>query len=203
MLRFLLADHLWLAGHAMLLFVVGLFVSWPVVHYRVRAVEALPLWIVRRVLQLFGASPSIGRMALVIGCFNSLAIFIYMASGFISPLLPKLFGIWTGLNVGIVAAGGRRQESRLLEHGPQPGQWVPPRSLVGACGLVVLALELPCFWFAIGMGISLGHAVAGGADHLAALALRARAYACAIVPALFLSALAESVAIRGASAAEP
>ena len=198
MLTFVLRDHFRLALHAALLFAAGLFASWPVVHYRLRAVSWLPMAVLRMIVRAFGASPSVARMAAVIGCFNTAAIFLYMASG-VHPLLPKAFGVWTGLNVGVVMGMGRGVE--LMGRGAaRQGQWVPSRPLTAACGLLVMALELPSFWFSIAMGISMGQAVAGGGQpYWQAVAERAAVYAAVIVPTLLVSAAAEAVAIRGLS----
>ncbi|MHC4592436.1 MAG: stage II sporulation protein M [Planctomycetota bacterium] len=200
MIDFILRDHLRLAVHAALLFAVGLFASWPIVHYRLKAPARLPLAVFRLVLKLLGQSPSLARIACVIFCFNTVAMFVYMASGF-HPLLPKVFGIWTGLNIGIIM-GIAREERELLEAGlPSAGQWRPSGSLAALCGLLVLVLELPCFWFSIGMGIKMGHDVQSGAlPYPEALARRALAYAVVIVPLLLLSAMAEAIAIRGSAA---
>lgn len=200
MVDFIFRQHSRLAVHAALLFAVGLFASWPIVHYRLKALARLPLVVFRFVIKLLGRSPSIARMACVIFCFNTLAMFAYMASGF-HPLLPKVFGIWTGLNIGIIM-GMAREERELLEAGlPSAGQWRPAGGLATLCGLLVLVLELPCFWFAIGMGIGMGHEVQSGAlPYRDALAPRALAYAVFIVPLLLLSAIAEAIAIRGSGA---
>lgn len=199
MFEFVLRDHFRLAVHAALLFAAGLFASWPVVHYRIEAAARWPLAVFRLVLGLIGPSPSIARMSCVIFCFNSVAIFVYMASGF-HPLLPKVFGIWTGLNIGIIL-GMARHEEEMLEAGRRsPTQWAPRPGLTAASGLLVLLVELPCFWFAIAMGIGMGHGVQSGAEvYLDALMLRARAYITVIVPLLLLSAVAEAIAIRGSA----
>ena len=202
MVEFVFRDHLRLAGHAALLFAAGLFAAWPIVHYRLRGPARLPLAIFRLVLGLMGRSPSIARMAAVIFCFNTSAIFLYMSTGF-HPLLPKVLCVWTGLNVGLIAGAARLGESR----GPgRPGadQWTPPRGLTLLCGLLVLLLELPAFWFSIAMGISMGHAVqSGGSPYLGALAVRAGAYFALVAPALLVSALAEAVAVRGSAGRAP
>jgi len=198
--KFVFADHLRLALDAMLLFVVGLFLAWPVVHYRVRAVARLPLAVFRMVLRFLGPSPSLSRLVGLIFGFNATALFVYMASGF-HHLLPMVFGIWTGMNVGIIMAMGGSEPHLTPQARVSPGQWVPPAGLAVVCAPLVLALELPCFWFAIAMGISMGHQVeAGRTAYAQALALRAQAYAAVIAPLLFLSAVAEAVAIRGSLA---
>ncbi len=201
MLDFVFRAHLRLAFHAALLFAVGVFLSWAVVHYRLRIVAWPAVQAFRLIMRLIGRSPSLLRMAGAIFAFNVTVMFIYMASGF-HPFLPKLFGIWTGMNVGIGLSLAR--ETRIEERArPKGRQWRPPRLLAEACGVTVLVLELPCFWYAVAMGISMGHAVQMGAEpYVSALGVRATAYGEVIAPLLLCSAMAEAIAIRG-SAAEP
>lgn len=201
MLEFVFRDHLRLALDAALLFAVGLFVSYPVVRWRLRGVAAVPLALYRLVVRLIGPSPSIARTAGVIWAFNSVVIFIDMASGF-HPLMPKLLCIWTGLNVG-VTLGFAPREAMPLAGPEQPGRWTPPPPLARACGVLVLVLELPSFFYAVAMGINMGWLVQRGElAYLPALSVRARAYAAVIVPMLLVSAVAEAVAIRGMGSAQ-
>lgn len=199
MFSFVFRQHLRLAIDAAILFVVGLFVSWPVVYYRVRTIARPPIAVFRFVLRLIGPAPSLPRLTAVVFCFNAGVIFVYMASGF-HPLLPKVFAIWTGMNIGIVIGLGH--EEGLAEPSPPPaGQWRPSLRLAAGCGLLVLLLELPAFWLSIAMGLTMGHAVQiGGATYAGALAERTAAYATVILPMLLASAVAEAVAIRGAAA---
>jgi len=200
MLDFVFRDHLRLALDAALLFGVGLFAAYPVVRYRLRAPAAVPLAALRLVARLMGRSPGLVRMAAVIWAFNSVVMFLDMASGF-HPMLPKVLGMWTGLNVGIMIGLAPREKVFLPPQRPAAGQWVPSPPLAGSCALLVLLLELPCFFFAVAMGLSMGHAVqSGAAGYAAALSVRARAYFSVIVPVLLASALAEAGAIRGAAA---
>lgn len=196
-LRFIFTEHQKPALYAAVLFAVGLFLSWPVIHFRMRALAALPLAVFRGVLRSLGPAPSIAGMAAVIFGFNAVVIFVDMALGF-HPLLPKVLCIWTGMNVGIVAGMG--DEAGLAYPRPAAdGRWRPPRPLVWACAVAVLLLELPCFWLSIAMGITLGHAVqSSDSTYSAALAVRAQAYWTVIAPLLACSALAEAVAVRGA-----
>ncbi len=201
MLEFLLRRHWRPALDALLLFVVGLFVSWPVVRYRLRALTWPPRAVFRFILRLMGRSPGIPRVGGVIFAYNATAIFIYMAAGF-HPLVPKILGIWVGMNVGIVTLTMRQEGEAVEAFRPEPDQWRPPAVLSVPCGLVVLLLELPCFWFAIAMGISMGHRVqAGDASYFSALAMRAKVYLSLLVPALLVSGMAEAVAVRGSAAA--
>jgi hypothetical protein len=196
MLGFLFREHVSLALDAGLLFAVGLFASYPVVRYRWRAVAAPPLALFRLVVRLLGPAPSIARMALVIWAFNSIIVFIDMASGF-HPLLPKLLCVWTGLNVGVML-GMAPQELELQLASVRPGSWVPPPALARVCTVLLLVLELPCFFYAVAMGISMGLLVQSSAlSYLPGLAVRGRAYVTLLVPILLVSALAEAIAVRG------
>ena len=196
-LEYIFVHHFWAGVDGALLFVVGVFLAFPVIRYDLKAVQWLPARIFHGVMRLIGRRPSIARMTAVIWMFNSTAIFIYMSSG-IHPLLPKIFGIWTGLNVAIVGATAREESGEYADFGRAgPDQWQPPRALALVCAAAVLVLELPCFWFAIGMGMVLGNLLQAGPDaYLPTLAPRAAAYLQAIVPILLVSALAESIAIR-------
>jgi len=196
-IRFVVVEHFRLALDAMLLFAVGLFLAWPAVRYNLRWVLALPIWVLRNVVRVMGPQPSLVRTAGVIFSFNAVAIFIYMASGYWA-LLPKVFGIWTGMNVAIMAAIAGQGTGSIRFFVPSGTQWVPPRGMGAACGLIVIMLELPCFWYAVAMGMSLGSRSEGGMPaYLAELKIRSLAYCKLIVPLLLVSAAAEAVAIRG------
>jgi len=202
LLQFVVVRHWRLALGAAALFASGLLASVPVGLCRIRAVEWLPLKALRLVLKLMGPRPALWRMAALIWAFNSAAIFLYMASGF-HPAPPMIFAAWTGLNVGLVlAASRRRDEGSAWELGRPLGGWVPPAWLALACGALVVVLELPCFWYAIAMGISMGRGVMNGLGYLDLLAPRALAYAAFIVPSLLVSAAAEAVAVRAGLTAE-
>jgi hypothetical protein len=194
---FLLVRHATLAMHAALLFAAGVFAGIPVIWFNVKPLQWLPVQVFRLVSRLMGRAPGILRMTLVIWLFNSAAMFVYMASG-VHPMLVKVVGIWVGMNVVVAAvAGGREEETmRALASWPEE-RWRPSAQLGWACGGVVLVLELPAFWYAIAMGLSLSHEVqSGAARYLDALSSRAAAYLALIVPALLVSALCESLALR-------
>jgi len=183
--------------HAALLFCVGLFAAAPVVRFRMRTVAWPALVVFRLILRLAGTSPGIVRLAAVIFGFNAPAMFLYMASGF-HPMLPKIFGIWTGMNIAAVSAFVTRGIEPLPPMLRTEAQWAPPSHLTSACSLLVLGLELPCFWLAIAMGMGMGNEVLGGTSYAAALAPRAVAYCALVVPTLLVSAIAEAIAVRGA-----
>ncbi len=199
MVEFVFGKHVGLAVDSMLLFVVGVFVAWPVVRYRIRPVMRPPVALFHAVIRLLGSSPTMLRMTLTIFLFNLCAMFVYMASG-VHPILPKILGIWTGLNIAIILTTGRHGKQPVYLEEPAPGSWVPWPGLAVACAPLVPLIELPCFWLTIAMGISMGHAVQAGAPYGEALAVRAVAYLAVIAPLLLISALAESVAIRGSAA---
>jgi len=198
MFHFVVVRHFRLAVHALLLFVVGLLLAWPVIRYRLRSIVRPAEAILRVVARLMGPSPGIPRMTAVIFGYNVTAIFIYMASGF-HPLLPEVFSIWTGLNIAVLMGMVQRDGEIMGAFRHTSGQWTPPPRVTGVCGLLVLLLELPCFWYSIALGISLGHAVEGGQGYVTALAVRAQAYVGVVAPVLLASAISEAVAIRGSS----
>ena len=194
----MLVKHSRLALHAALIFAAGLFAAWPVVRFRLHGVAWLPRQTMRFVTALMGRGPSIFRMTLVIFLFNSAVMFVQMVSGF-HPFVPKLFGLWTGLNVGIMTFMTSPTALPSLSTLPKHG-WVPPANVTVLGGFLVLALELPCYWFTLAMGMTLGHEVQAGAFYTMAFTERARAYALIIVPVLLVSAAAEAVSIRGSVA---
>ena len=156
MLDFVFHRHLRLALDAALLFAVGAFAAWAVVRYRLTAFVRLPFAIYDFVLRLMGPAPSLLRLGAVIFGFNTIAMFLYMATGF-HPMVPKIIGIWTGMNVTMLGLLAGRGEGALPQPNPfvVPGQWVPPWGAAFAAGLVVLAVEIPCFCFSIAMGVVL------------------------------------------------
>ena len=213
----LLREHLSLGVIAALLFAAGLGTSVPAVRRDVRWLTAFPLWIIRRVMRLIGPSFPPVRVFLVIFCFNSVAIFLYMASG-VLIVLPAAIAFLTGVNIGVILlkAGDVELPSgeRPLVDGMAADLEVDAGPLVGLCSLAVIVIELPCFWISVGMGIGLAHELTRAGQYTfvgmgSALAPRVAAYVCIIIPALFLSALAETAAIRGhvggeaASTADP
>lgn len=204
MIEYVLVGHLRPALHAAILFAVGLLIAVPVTRYRLTFLAWPALQVLRLVMWLMGERPSLLRVAAIIWLFNSDAMLIYMASGF-HPMLPKVFALWTGLNIGVVMARMSADDDSVFGGLGQvaPGQWLPPKGLALGCGVLVLMLELPCFWYALGMGMSMGWQVQAGGGYLASLGPRATAYLCLIVPTLLVSAIAESIAIRAAAGSAP
>jgi len=198
-IAFVLAQHFWPACEAALLFLLGALLAWPLLKTAPGLLSWFPRLVLGLVRKLIGARPGIGRMTVVIWGFNGTAMFLYMAAGF-RPWLPEAVAVLTGFNIAAVmlwTAGG----GEILEEPAAGDGWVPGKALAGLCGLTVLLLELPCFWYAVGMGIRLGREVASGSvPYGQGLCIRAQAYAVVILPALLVSALCEAVAIRGMQA---
>jgi uncharacterized membrane protein SpoIIM required for sporulation len=201
----LLGEHVGLGGIAALLFVAGLGTSGAVVRNDVRWLMAMPMWIVRRVMGFIAPEFPPVRVFLVIFLFNSIAIFLYMGSG-VLIVVPAAVAFLTGLNIGVIVL---RSREIGMPSGAEPSDSTDPAEVppwVGVCGMAVVALELPCFWLSMAMGIRMGQALSRSytAAHLGELFVpRATAYLAVIVPVLFISALAETAAIRGQINARP
>jgi len=127
-------------------------------------------------------------------------------------VVPAAVAFLTGMNIGVIVLkapelelpGGERPLAGALD--PSEAREVAP--WVSLCSLAVLILELPSFWISVGMGIGLGRELsrAGGytLENMGLhVGLRLTAYWMIIVPALFLSAVAETAAIRGHVSAKP
>jgi hypothetical protein len=198
--RFIFLEHSGSACLAALLFLLGGLLALPVRKGRTPALTWLPRRLLRMIRVLLGEQPGFRRMFLVIFGFNSIAIFCYMASG-IRPWVPALISLLTGYNIAAILflAG---EDMGFDTGAPVPGSlWVPGGLATGICGLAVLLIELPCFWYSIGMGIRLGReVVAGRTDYAQGLVVRGHVYVRVMIPLLLISALCEATAIRGMSA---
>lgn len=206
----IIGRHWRLAFAAAAIFGAGFMLSFVAVRRQVTPLIRFSLWILNFFIRRLGPDPALSRAAAFIFCFNSIAIFLYMASGVV-PYLPLTIDLVTGLNVGIIVqmAGSPEAEPALLP-GPAEEQFdeegpLPSSSLMAlGCGMLVLMLELPAFWFAIALGISIAQPNAAGLPAeqglLAAVQLRAFIYLRAVMPILALSAIAEAIAIRSTSA---
>lgn len=222
-----LSDQTGFAIQGMAAFVAGAASAWIVIHWEIEALQRFPLWVLKWVTRLIGRDPNMVRLFVVICGFNSVAMFLYMSTG-VWVVLPALVCFLTGMNLAIIFVRGR--PAPLAE--PPDGEEVPAaddaadglglgegvrlKVLPLLCGLLVLVLELPAFWYSIGMGISLGHVLR---DHYSlaeilffsynspgigrAFAQRGAAYLHIIVPVLAVSALAEAYSVSEASKMVP
>jgi hypothetical protein len=197
LIEFMFIRHFGQAWIAALLSMGGVLLSYPVIKWDIKGLQAVPLWIFRTVLKLLGDQPGLVRMSMVIFCFNSAAMFLYMATG-VHALIPELIAACTGFNIAVILFK-TRERNEFSELGvPGSAHWHPGRSLTRLCGLMVIVLELPCFWYSIAMGMSLGSEIhAHQITYVQGMAVRGQAYGTFFVPMLFLSALCESLAVRG------
>lgn len=204
------------ALYGMIAFILGAASAWIVIHWEVEPLERFALWLLKCVTWLVGQRPTMLRLFVIIWGFNSAAMFVYMCTG-VWVVMPALVCFLTGMNLAIIFVRGPTVEGATLMAGPAAGITGVedgPALSVGPllCGLLVVLLELPAFWYSIGMGISLGHFVQehfsladiilfrlSSPDFNDALSQRATAYLQVIVPVLCVSALAEAYAVREAS----
>jgi len=200
---FVFVDHFGLACGAALLFLVGVLLAFPVVKYGSPRLTWLPLTLFRMVRRLLGTNPGMTRLWSLIFGFNGTVMLLYMASG-VHPGIPAAISILTGYNIAVIlllAGESEDSDGLALSHasGWKPGKWV-----AGICGLAVLLLELPCFWYSIAMGIRLGQEiVACRTSYVEGIAVLLHAYVLLILPILLVSAVCEAIAIRGMSASPP
>lgn len=199
-LSFVLVEHFGLACGAALLFLLGMLLALPAVRRGWASLTRLPLILFGMVRRLLGANPGMVRLASVIFGFNATAMLVYMASG-VHPAIPAAVSMATGYNIAVILLlAGQREDLDPVAIRPSAARWMPARWVAGLCGLAVVLIELPCFWYAVAMGISLGQEiVAGRTSYADGVAVRLQAYAILIVPALLASAVCEAIAIRGMS----
>jgi hypothetical protein len=196
---FLFIDHFVPAGKAALCFFAGALAVIPVVKLNRSACEIASSWLLRTLSKLFGRHPGPLRTVLTIFLFNGTAIFVYMSLG-INPIVPKLIAVLTGFTIALCFSLPRHLEGMIEFPIRRADDWVPAPFLTIACGIATALLELPCFFFSIGMGITLGKEVMSHqTTYLSGLETRAMVYASIVLPLLFLSAICETIAIRGAA----
>jgi len=186
-----LTLHLRPAAYAALVFTLGLLSSITVVKYRIEVLLAFPRWLSQKLPRMLSLSAL--PMLLIIFGFNSTAILLYMLTGAAHYLAPVFIAFMTGTHIGIIsilAMGASAAPPAAQEQG------MARRRFALLCGLLTGLLELPCFWLAIGMGMTLG-GFGAPVDDLAAMALvRLSVYARMIAPVLFLSAAIETIGIK-------
>lgn len=221
-------EHLdFLVGHwpgaagAAAAFLLGAVAARLVVAYDLRFFMATPLWFLRHVAAFLKRNPSVLGLAAFIFAFNGTAMFVYMLFGLI-PYMPAVIAFLTGMNVAVAAlksgefmgdvplgleAGETANDAVPDGEGPDdpadapPPAAVEPNPLAILASVLVLALELPCFWFAISMGAGMARegywlGTLFQADHLADFRMRALTYVLVILPVLAVSALAEGYAVK-------
>ena len=105
--------------------------------------------------------------------------------------MPAVLAFATALNVALASWFAQR-EIRLDGVRRQP-----LGSLARVCGIVTFLLELPCFWYAIAIGLRMKASIPGlwRGEGSGDIWLRVRAYVIVILPLLAVSALAEAYAV--------
>jgi predicted small integral membrane protein len=185
-----LLHHTLHAGAAAVLFAAGMACATPVYQRRMERLLSFPRWVARVLRQLRERKPSVPALGLFIFAFNGVAMLVYMLLGTV-PGLAALISFFTGLNVILIGLLAREIPSD--DAAPRRA---PPIS-VRLCGLLTLLLELPCFWYTMGMTFWMTpglFAMWRSADW-SPLAERVTAYLTVILPILFVSAMAEAYAV--------
>lgn len=187
----LVGAHVFGTGYASLVFTLGFFSSLTVVKYRIEPLMVFPRWVARKIQRLV-LLPS-PLLFLVIFGFNGLAICAYMLTGLLHYAVPAMIAFLTGTNLGVVLFLG----TTTIPGGPVQARGPGRRQFWAVvCGLVTALLELPAFWIAIAMGMTLG-GFGGPVDDLRSAALaRLSAYVRLIAPVLMVSAAVETLGIR-------
>jgi hypothetical protein len=200
---FVWVDHFGLACGAALLFLAGSLIAFPVVRRGSPGLTWLPLVLFRLVRRMLGSAPGMGRLAAIIFGFNGTAMLLYMASG-VHPGIPAAISILTGYNIAVILLiAGESENLEGLAPSPAFG-WRPGKWVAGICGLAVLLLELPCFWYSIAMGIRLGQEIVNGhTSYMQGIPIRVHAYLVLVLPVLFVSAVCEAIAIKGMRGGPP
>ena len=135
--------------------------------------------------------PSVPALGLFIFAFNGVAMLVYMLLGII-PGLAAVISFFTGLNIILIGLLAREFPS----DDAAPRVRAPPIS-VRICGLLTLLLELPCFWYTMGMTLWMkpGLLAMWRSADWSPIAQRVAAYLTIILPILFVSAMVEAYAV--------
>jgi hypothetical protein len=187
--RFLL-QRMPYACLAALLFLAGAACATPVYRRRMEWLISFPRWVALRLRGIREKKPSAPALGLFIFAFNGVAMLVYMLLGII-PGVAALITFLTGLNVILIGLIAREFPSDE----PAPRR-APPLS-VRICGLLTLLLELPCFWFTMGMTLWPKPAIFDmlHSGDFSEIRTRIIAYVTIILPILFVSAMVEAYAV--------
>jgi hypothetical protein len=194
-----LLHHTLHACAAATLFAAGMACATPVYRRRTEWLLSFPRWVALKLRWLREKKPSVPALGLFIFAFNGVAMPVYMLLGII-PGLAAFITFLTGLNVILIGLLAREIPSddapRLFEPEPQSQRRAPPIS-VRICGLLTLFLELPCFWYTMGMTLRMrpGLLAMWQSADWSPIAQRITAYLTIILPILFVSAMVEAYAV--------
>ncbi|MFP4175144.1 MAG: stage II sporulation protein M [Halobacteriales archaeon] len=161
-----------------LLFALGYVVSYPVVVYDISLLTWYPLLVWRRVRALVSPDDPWHRLFVFLFVFNSFSLLLNFVGG-ILVVLPPVFALFLGLNVGVIA----------VEEG-------------GVAGLAVTVvnpvawLELPAAWISLAIGFQLARTVVSQGPVISVFAELAHVYVFVVLPLLLAAALLEATLIR-------
>ncbi|MBN1653941.1 MAG: stage II sporulation protein M [Deltaproteobacteria bacterium] len=199
--EYLFVDHFLSACVAALYFLFGAVAVLPMMRFNREGCRQAAEWILRALARLFGPKPGLLRIAFTIFLYNGAVMFLYMSLG-VHPLLPKLVAVLTGFVLALCFSLPQEAQGLLGFSSVGPSDWVPAPRLAILCGAATVLIELPCFFYSIAMGITLGQDLIGGnPGYLSGLITRAEVYLIVVLPLLLLSAVCETVAIRGSARA--
>jgi hypothetical protein len=195
--RFVLHHGLY-AGAAAVLFAAGMACATPVYQRRMERLLSFPRWVALKLRAIRDQKPSVPALGLFIFAFNGVAMLVYMLLGIV-PGLAALISFFTGLNIILIGLLAREMASD--DAGPRR---TPPIS-VRICGLLTLLLELPSFWFTMGLTLRMkpGLMEMWRSADWTPIGQRVEAYLTIILPILFVSAMAEAYEYRISIPARP
>lgn len=166
---------------SILLFSIGYAMAPMVYHKDIRLLTAYPLWMTKKLERWTKKKWNPGLIFIFIFSANLLSLYLSFVSGTV-PLLPIVFTIWTGLNIGIITfhtLKGRFYYAALLNP--------------------VALLELPAAFIAFSAALQL-NLTRLQLDLFAIPSMEFSVYsslfAATVIPLLFLAGILETVLIR-------
>jgi hypothetical protein len=196
-IAYLFIDHFLSACKAALYFLLGALAVIPLIRWYPTVCRKACGRLLRFIEKLFGPNPGLFRIAATIFLFNGTAMFIYLSTG-AHPLVPSLIAVTTGFTLTLCFSLPQEAESLFGFKTAGPDDWIPSGPLAIAGGVATALIELPCFFYSIGMGITLGQDVSHDqVTYLSGLQTRATVYVTIVLPLLLVSAICETIAIQG------
>jgi len=157
------------------LFITGLFLSISVAKKEIKWLCWYPEWIWNKLKTFLEKQPGLGKLLLLIFILNSSSLFLNLMSGFV-VVLPVIFAVLTGMNVGIIAYKEGGTKAIIL-------MFAAPNAI----------FELPATWLSIALGIRLGLEMITNAANVGLLVSQILfIYLHAILPLLLIAALLEA-----------
>lgn len=141
---------------SVLLFAVGVILARIVVKKKIDFLIRIPIGLLKFATGFIEKHPSLMMIFLFIFLFNSANAALYFFSGWI-PVLPVVFNIWLGMNIGIVFMTPPELKQDFLKEHPAPGEEedVGRGIFILLSSFVFIAIEL----FSVFYAISLSHEI--------------------------------------------